>query len=654
MRIERLMLKNYRQYKELDISIGNDDLCVIIGKMGMGKSNLLNSINWCLYQKEPYLSSDSEGLPILNLKTIDENEDDTVQTVVVELWTKNENQRIIFTREAEYVVHNDKGKAPTLISKPEFEAKISDEFGNFEPKKGEDASALVERFVPAGISEYFFFDGERLNIYFKEATGQRIRNSIYQISQTQLLGDIEGNLSTIIKELEKDVGKQNPKVEETRVALENKERDLKNKDLEIQECTTQINIAEEKIAEYKDKLKEIPDIDKMEKEQTSLINRRKSKKDSYKKRVIEKQNLLFKYGKLIMAYPAVNEIVQVIKTKKENKELPPTTDDTLIKNILINSKECICGTKILAGSEQEEKLQYLLNDIEITSEVGRELQTIDSALLSMHEDIHEFENKIKDVTIEINEYLKEIDGIEEQIELINFQIGGYNKKKISLWHKKMRENEDLHKQNLQNLGVLKDNKIRLEIEIKDLREKRDEEIKKDAKFKDLKMYIDFAEKAKQVAKESKDEIMDKIRNEISDQTSKNFLELHWKSETFESVNITDDFEFLVNHIMGYPCLGTLSGGERCVLALSFTMALHKVSGFDSPILIDRPLAMASGEPIGYIADILTKLATEKQTILLLTPDDNRSVSEYWDDVKSSSKYAISMSEDEKSAKLEVF
>ena len=219
MKIEKLILKNFRQYDDLNISLGNDDLCVLIGKMGMGKSNLLNSINWCLYEEEPFLSSTSLGLPILNLKAEDESEEGDSQNVRVELWVKDGDQRLIFIREAEYIVHKDKGIPPTLVNKPEIEVKVSDDSGNYDIIYGEDAKDYVERFVPSAIKEYFFFDGERLNRYFKETSRQRIKNAIYQISQTQLLGNLETRLSTIIKELEKDISRKDKALAEVTALL---------------------------------------------------------------------------------------------------------------------------------------------------------------------------------------------------------------------------------------------------------------------------------------------------------------------------------------------------------------------------------------------------------------------------------------------------
>ncbi len=80
MRIEKIKLKSYRQYRDVELSFkqtSGNDLHIIVGKNGMGKTNLLNAINWCLYKEEPHLSKDSEQLQLhrLNLKTIENAEE---------------------------------------------------------------------------------------------------------------------------------------------------------------------------------------------------------------------------------------------------------------------------------------------------------------------------------------------------------------------------------------------------------------------------------------------------------------------------------------------------------------------------------------------------------------------------------------------------
>lgn len=101
----------------------------------------------------------------------------------------------------------------------------------------------------------------------------------------------------------------------------------------------------------------------------------------------------------------------------------------------------------------------------------------------------------------------------------------------------------------------------------------------------------------------------------------------WKKYTYERFSLDNDYDLHLKHVDGYEALGTTSGGEREVLALSFTLALHQTSGFEVPVIIDRPFAMASGEPIKHIAEAFLEFSKKKQTILLLSPEDYSRVEE---------------------------
>ena len=65
----------------------------------------------------------------------------------------------------------------------------------------------------------------------------------------------------------------------------------------------------------------------------------------------------------------------------------------------------------------------------------------------------------------------------------------------------------------------------------------------------------------------------------------------------------------------------LDAAERELLALAFTLGIHSVSGFSSPLLIDTPLARVSGAHRVNFTNVLLEVSKNKQTILILTPDE---------------------------------
>jgi DNA sulfur modification protein DndD len=68
MRILSIDIRNFRQYQSLSFKFPeskSSDIHIIIAQNGVGKTNLLNAITWCLYGKEPHLGDEdgNRGLP---------------------------------------------------------------------------------------------------------------------------------------------------------------------------------------------------------------------------------------------------------------------------------------------------------------------------------------------------------------------------------------------------------------------------------------------------------------------------------------------------------------------------------------------------------------------------------------------------------------
>ncbi|VVB86454.1 DNA replication and repair protein RecF [uncultured archaeon] len=655
MKIDKIILKNYRQFKDAEISFkekSNFDLHVIIGKNGTGKTNILSAINWCLYGDEPNLSKDSRQLPLLNLKSMEEGDYGEDKEIMVEVWGKTLNNKfVIFTRKTIYNIYESGKNLPTRISS-EFEVKVTDNKGNTEIFKDEESESQVERFVPKRIREFFFFDGERLDNYFKEATGQNIRHAIFEISQIDLLENrVESRLSDTLKDLRREAGKENPEIEDTRSQLETNEKQLKEFDEQIKECNKQIALAKDKIKDYDEKLRGIPDIEAVEVRRDEIKTLKQQKKELLDEKLKEKENLLFEYGKVVMLYSPIKQSIKIIEEKRKKGELPPTQDKSLLEN-MVKEKSClICGRPF--DADVKKRVEDLLKEIKLSSEVAKQLEYMEGPLHNFEDKVMNFNNIMQKITKEVKGYEDDLADYEQELIKIDAETSGYNSEKIKDWHKERKKFEDSFTQNLQKLGGIDGKRKDILKNIENLKGQLDDELKKEKKVKKLKNQIDFCTKALNVVKKTKEIIMSETRKKIEDRTKDIFFGLLWKKATFKDVKIEEDYSINLIHSLGYECLGSVSAGERELLALSFTLALHEVSGFDSPILIDTPVARISDEHRVNFGKIFSEVSSNKQTILLFTPAEySKDIKELLD-VRASNRFALKLSSDEKETRVEV-
>ncbi len=654
MRVEKLALKNYRQFKEIEVTFPKttpNDLHVVIGRNGTGKTNILNAINWCLYGEEPHLAKDSQALPILNLDAIAGAEEGEDKTVVAEVYFKTgDDKRIVFSREEVYTVYG--GKNPPKRQQTTFEVRTHDDKGNCKICVDEEAASHVERFVPKTIREFFFFDGERLDSYFKEATAQKIRHAIFVISQIELLeSKVERKLNELLKDLTKDAGRMNPSIEEVSRKLEEARGESEETERLIDECNKEISIAHNQLRGYEERLRGIPDLDHLRKER---LERRASKKHNNRLReekVREKQDVLFELGNIIMLWPAVDKSMKIIDEKTRQGEIPPNIDPSLLKGILGEKMCTICGNKLDARAEQQ--VNDLLQEIKVSSVIAKHLTNMQAPLRVAEHKMKEFVTRSETLSREIDSYEKELEKIEKRMNDIEKELSGYNEKNVKNWVEQQQQFQKVLETKQQHLGVLKEREKRLKPEIDELEKNFDKEIEKEEKAKEIKRQNDFCKKSLDIVRKTKELIMKRTREKIQMKTNDLFFDLIWKKETFKNVSITEDYEINLIHSMGYNCLGSISAAERELLALSFTLALHTVSGFDSPILIDTPVARVSDQHRENFAKSFSQVSMGKQIILLFTPDEYSQDIRNIIDTTSSSRSRLRLLADERETQLEV-
>lgn len=648
MRIDRLKIINYRQYKELCVDFtqkNSRDLHLLIGKNGAGKTNFLNAINWCLYNDEPYLGSKNSSMPIANIYA--ENEKD-IETKV-ELWVKiNEDETVIFTRRAQFAYNKVANKLNTNPFKTEFYAERCFSDGKSVPIN-HDLDIFVDRIFPKGIREYFFFDGEQLDTYFKESQQSKISNMVYNISQLNLIDDAIKQMEKISKEIVRTIGKENPDIESISDEIEKTEKSLKEQGIDLYTHSENYKKANEKIAEISQVLFSMPDVTSLEQQRKSNHEKISKYSNEIKKLKKTKAESLIKYLKYVPFLSFFPELRATIEEKRVAKELPPTIDDELIDRILKLGLCTVCNRHLDEKAQQD--LKNMRDQAILKSKIG-------AMLLEAEKYIDYFDHDSKHLCSDLQSSDKNIKVYEQYLDQLNQDQKEIERKLTefdSVSIKQLQEQRKFY-ENQRNIAVAEKSRIGNRISqqegiLRNLESRLSQELKKANMVKQLTSDRKHAEILLSSLRELKEKLSFEIKDQVEKTTNKVFKDLIWKKESFEKVTVSDHYSVGLIHSQGYECLSNASAGERELLALSFTLALHKISGFDSPIVIDTPLARISDEHRESFSKIFNQVSKEKQVLLLLTP------SEFSDDVKgifhetASSLSYLQMTSDETETQL---
>lgn len=630
MEIDYVKIENFRQYKDQTINFTQPEreknFTIVLGANGAGKTNLLNAITWCLYGEELHMGTKYKGLPLINTTTFRELNIGESCNVKVELQLKEKSgKKILISRNLEFRKTN-RGRIQRI---PDHQSNYSDgssimmmrEIGRDWVRVSEPHN-IIDRLIPKNLERYFFFDGERLDQYFRETTGETIRKAVFEISQLGLLEKAITHLTIKRNDFLRQTKGLSPKAQEIRELLNTLRRSVEVNVEDLKILNAEKADAERKEIEFSAKLRNssIGTISKLENQRIELENEIKGLESDFVQTEDEKFGFLIEVTPKILLYNPLIKTSELISRRKEAGDIPPNFKRVFLEKLLEDG-ECICGTDLVKEREHRSKIEDLLKESNEISDISEEIIELNATIRSLLLKRKDFEK----LQIKYGKRLKllerEVEQKKNKLNAISKQIGEIDIEKVKMWESKRQEWKQVKEDLIGKIRVLKYQIERLNNIIRAREAELKRELKKEERFEKLLKTLSFCDECLKAAIEIKETIMEDIRKEIEEKTKKQFFDLIWKKETYIDVKIDDNYNISVLHQSGMEGIGTLSAGERQVLALSFMAALNSVSGFDVPIIIDTPLGRISREPRKSIASNLPNYLKEKQVTLLVTEEE---------------------------------
>jgi len=626
MRFIKIELQNYRQYKEIEFNFEKklpNDLHIILGKNGIGKTNLLNAITWCLYDHEYHLGESSKRLPKINLEAKKNAVTNNLSqlTISVKIYAEDNGNMLIFQREQLINIEND------FENKSDFKVIYYPMYGDVKTYENEKANSYVQKYMPEKINQYFFFDGEQLHNYFNSIQNIKIKESINTISQVELLTRIKDRLDKIITNKRKEAEKNLP--------------DISNINDEIEKLKNAIAMIENNILELEDQINKSKNIIKTNTEYLIGQENLPELEEKYQKLYVELKNLkeekneiskdlldfIKKYTIYLNFFPIAKSILNLINEKEEKKLLPPNIDKNYLLKMLNIHKCLICNRDL--GLEEEKFINEIINTISFSNLTSHLLLEIKNELNTLVNNVKVYQNKKIKLLKSKKQNEDKIKDIEIELQNIDNQINRFSdKEKVKLLYNERKDHNELLEKNLQKLGTLKNNLFTLQKKKDSLEEEVSKLMKKHKEIEKLNNKIEILKKSKDIVKNIEEEMIKEVKDKMQETTEKNLLKLLWKKNTYSKIILDDNYGLDLIHVEGYSCIGTCSAAERALLALSFTLALHEVSGFESLLFIDTPVARISDQNRINFANVLKEISKTKQIIIAFSLD------EYSDEIKN--------------------
>ncbi len=631
MRFESITTKNYRQYKNLHIEFPKataNDIHLIIATNGVGKTTFLNAINWCLYGDEPHKSggdtnNDSDSFPICNLDAMDEAVRLGEEFVEVSVAIRANDGKNTYT-----FIRNAKVKALTRIVVGRTKFEVEELLNGAELVIHPEAEAvdIVSRFLPKKIREYFYFDAEQLLSYFNTDTRSlsHIKESIYEIAQVNVVDRVEQHLGDFVNDYNKQIRKLSPNVDKILELLDEAKRRVDLTKREIEALSEQISEAEEAIAQAN----KIIDGNEHAVEDNNRYNAN-TKEIERIHRQIEKANLdlakfIRKYITLVLLYETNKKTQEYIVEIDSNDKSTLDTSLEVIEESLVKHQCKVCGSKL--NKEAEDYLRGLVDKFavsataktltEIKNDIyrGTNIFDYDKEKQRIFDDLQDLEDRL-------HALIEENDKLHERVILVNVEY-------VTAAMDRKVDNEKVLKLNIEKRGSAKNQLLKDEEKLKDAQAQYEKALDDDDACEELRDHLQFVIKAQEIVSDIKKEIVDDVKRQMEQITIQIFENLIWKKDFYDRIELDDNFKVrLFDKKHNISCLNSTSAAERQLLAFAFTIALHKVSGYDHLLCIDTPVGRVSDINRLNFANALIDVSAEKQIIITFT------ISEYSQEVR---------------------
>lgn len=625
--IDKIIFKNYRQYGSgvLRFDTKNDiKLSVFVAKNGTGKTTLLNAITWCLYGEEKQLDQNETPLPLVNTAILQKANIDDVIPVCVKVEVIDDDRMIEFCREIKFKIA-PQGKP--ISDSDKFSAIITPHSGtlNTVVKDDEEAEDLVKEYFDEAIYQFYFFDGENLKEFFTENKTGYIKDSIFNISQVTLIKNSCEHLDKLKKDYTKSLSKDFPVVAELEKKCSDLEESIQRRESLIDKSNEKIKSYDKCMREIEEKLKLYGPIQEKQKRREDLENRLNKIEKDAKNLGTQSTTFIRKYMILLSLYPRISQTLSIIEEKENKGELPPSIDKKQVENLLEHCDEpCpLCGGKI--GETGRQHLAELLKKISVSSETSNYLKEIKGSLEAdideakkFNLDLEKIKERKKDLDSQKNDITKELNEISSYLSNYNSTNATVDIPKLESRRRDLKSNIALANQ---NIGSNKAELNQEEKELGTLKKALSSAIEKTDERNELKCMVKIIETISEELEKIKDELVNEMKSEIEKTTWNYFDHMIWKKETFGSIEISDNYDVSVYDKNHNEMTGSLSATEKMALAYAFTLAIHKTSGKNCPLVIDSPLGRVSDDNRENMAKALLDVSRDKQIIMLFTPDE---------------------------------
>ena len=635
MLLKRMVLKDFRQFKgKQKISFSkneNQNVTIIVGENGTGKTTFSQAFSWCLYGETVF----SDKSLICKSTAQEMNPSDECNVSVFLEFTHNNTEYVCKRNQIYYKdsTGNIKSKANSSLVL-EYKDKNDGQKKNFAENVLESE---VNKILPQQLSHYFFFDGERIGVMSKEiAAGktkefsEAVRNLLGLSAFERALFHLNDarNVNSVVRSYRKELNTQgNAELKKLNDEITDSEEKKVKAATRLDEIEKALRTAGEQKQKLMEELKKFSTIENDMKQreeyvgdQSKVIERRQETVNVFLK-AFSDGNYNFFVRKLI------SDVLNLIdKADIKDAGIPDIHARTI--DYLIKRGECICGCKIENGGELYKHLIEQLKFIppqslgtSIRNFVGIAKEKTKTG--KFFDDMETKYSLIRSCDEELAALTEKVSGLDDKLAKSSEQEIQQKQNQLKQWEQK--EN-DLIEERGQKNQLISD----LTNQINGKNQSLSKFININASNKKISLYMKYAEFIYNSLKEEYDKEEAKVRAEFERTINSIFKEIYNGGLSLK-IDKKYNIKIIVNDFNGYNEDVETSTAQSLSVILAFISTVIKMARENQnggnkllvtesyPLVMDAPLSAFDKTRIQTICDVLPNIA--EQLIIFINDKD---------------------------------
>lgn len=642
MRLQSIELTNFRQFKDEKIQFAidkNQNVTLIMGDNGSGKTSLAQAFFWCFYGTNSF-----QDKILLNRFVANNMIPNQKETVCVRVYLEHKQEEYCVVRQQEYTKqYNDSLKPQNSILAISKKDKNGNRTwlgtGKTESLKNIELTNTINDIMPQDLSKYFFFDGEKIETLSKEiSSGRKSNNFVEAVNSLTGLKATRNALNHLNPKLK---GSVIGKLEDEYIGGSDKRiaeltEEIKKLKSEWQRAENDINSADESIKsndlyieELENKIKTYAEAANLQR--TKTIRQNELKEHKWRKyqslsRIYDNLNRDNLFDRFICEWPVKEALVILSNSDVSGKDIPKLHGDTI--KYLLKQKQCICGTILEENSKEWEVLENLINYLppeSISTSIGNFIKRMKDKYQEKVYLLNDARSDFASVLTldeQISQCLEEIDEIDKKL----------NGKDVSREVNKLNKLISITKN---NTVQLRNNKSALEkkiggfsVSVQSKETERDTLAKKSSQNASIALAKKYAEalydkfNVEYTAKEIK------TKANLQAYINENFKKFFNGSITLQ---IDDNYAVKVSVNDKFNSLET-STAQGIAVIFAFLAAIIRIAKENSanetyPVVMDAPLSTLDNQRIKIVCDTLPQIAD--QVIIFIKDTDGIVAEQYF-------------------------